>query len=196
MLLRSPNALDEEALVDYYQAVVMDYLRADRKLFLNAEFCIQLGDYLNPDRTKHWYCDALTVDFGEKTIWLVEISFADQLRALRKRLMDWENHWDVIPGRVKELSAAGSVYSDWFVRPWLFVRSDLDKAVRKRLEPFEQGCLRAKVDSLDNVLPWTYASWNRPGVTLKHMKKLKSELASVSPVCSTPAHEWANRLEE
>jgi hypothetical protein len=29
--------------MDYYQGVVLDYLRADRAIFINAECCIQLN---------------------------------------------------------------------------------------------------------------------------------------------------------
>jgi hypothetical protein len=185
-----------EARVDYYQAVVMDYLRADRKLFLNTEFCIQLGDDLNPDKTKHWYCDAVTVDFGEETIWLVEVSFADQLASLRKRLADWESHWKVIPERVKELSGASKLCSEWSVRPWLFVRGNLKEPVRKKLEPFQNGPLNAKIDSLDQVLPWKYASWNRPGLTLKHLEEVKAAIAKTAPIRNRTLHEWGTRLEE
>jgi len=45
--------------MDYYQGVVLDYLRADRAIFINAECCIQLNEAHNPDSSgPHWYCDA------------------------------------------------------------------------------------------------------------------------------------------
>jgi len=30
-----------EKILDYYATVVIDYLRADRAIFVNSEFCIQ-----------------------------------------------------------------------------------------------------------------------------------------------------------
>lgn len=50
--------------MDYYQNVVIDYLRADRALFVNAECCIQVNPASNPDASgPHWYCDAVAADF-------------------------------------------------------------------------------------------------------------------------------------
>jgi glutamate synthase domain-containing protein 2 len=44
-------ALIERRLIpmDYYQSVVVHYLRADRALFVNTECCIQLNQSKNPE---------------------------------------------------------------------------------------------------------------------------------------------------
>jgi hypothetical protein len=50
--------------MNYYESVVVDYLRADRAIFVNTECCIQLNEAVNPDNSgPHWYCDAVAVDF-------------------------------------------------------------------------------------------------------------------------------------
>ncbi len=51
--------------MDYYQNVVVEYLRADRAVFVNTECCIQLDKNRNVDKTKHWYCDAVAADFRQ-----------------------------------------------------------------------------------------------------------------------------------
>jgi hypothetical protein len=79
--------------VDYYEGVVMTYLRADRSLFINTECCIQLNPTNNPDQAgAHWYCDAIVVDFRDKVVFLCEISFANSLDKLVKRLKQWNEN--------------------------------------------------------------------------------------------------------
>jgi hypothetical protein len=51
-----------EAIVDHFESVVVDYLRADRALFVNPQCCIQLNPGSNPDTSgPHWYCDVVAV---------------------------------------------------------------------------------------------------------------------------------------
>jgi hypothetical protein len=84
--------------MDYYEGVVVNYLRADRSVFANTEYCIQLksGKLIN-NRDKDgpvWYCDAVALDFGSKVIFLCEISYATNLGDLTRRLRDWHNNWE------------------------------------------------------------------------------------------------------
>lgn len=63
--------------MDYFQSVVLDYIRADRAVFVNPECCIQLVDKLNPDDLgphSHWHCDAVAVDLRNKKVFLCEIT--------------------------------------------------------------------------------------------------------------------------
>ncbi len=63
--------------MNYYESAAMDYLRADRAIFVNPEFCIQTNKAANPDNSgPHWYCDAVALDFNRKEIFLCEISYA------------------------------------------------------------------------------------------------------------------------
>jgi hypothetical protein len=76
--------------MDYYESVVVHYLRADRALFVNTECCIQLNQSKNPDSSgPHWYCDAVACDFRKSLIFLCEISYGAQLSDLTKRLKEW-----------------------------------------------------------------------------------------------------------
>jgi hypothetical protein len=73
--------------MDFYEGVILDYIRADRALFLNTQTCIQVNPAGNPDRSgPHWYCDAVVVDFRCQSIFLAEVSYSSSLYDLAKRL--------------------------------------------------------------------------------------------------------------
>ena len=66
--------------MDYYESIAVNYLRADRALFVNTECCVQLNQSDNPDGSgPHWYCDAVVCDFRKSGIFLCEISYSAQL---------------------------------------------------------------------------------------------------------------------
>ena len=143
--------------MDYYQNVVVDYLRADRAVFVNTECCIQLIDHPNPDRSGlHWYCDAVAVDFRSKTIFLCEISYSKSLGALIERLTAWNQHW---PELCDALRRDCSIPADLSViRLWLFVPEKSITALVNRLEAMK--AFQPRITSLENVHPWEYSSWN------------------------------------
>ncbi|SUZ36725.1 hypothetical protein [Xanthomonas arboricola] len=59
--------------MDHFEGVVLDYLRADRALFVNSQCCIQLNEGANPDTSgPHWYCDAVGVSFKEQAATCVK----------------------------------------------------------------------------------------------------------------------------
>ena len=96
--LRQGNQLGVGDSVDYYESVVIDYLRADRALFVNTECCIQLNESDNPDNSgPHWYCDAVVCDLRSECVFLVEISYSANLggweNGLIKRLRGWNENW-------------------------------------------------------------------------------------------------------
>ena len=54
--------------MDHFESVVLEYLRADRALFVNSQCCIQLNPGANPDTGgPHWYCDAVAVSLRNWT---------------------------------------------------------------------------------------------------------------------------------
>src|SRR4051812_3721392 len=111
--------------MDYYENVVVHYLRADRSLFINTECCIQLNQG-NPDTSgPHWYCDCVAVDFRNKAIFLCEtsyskkgISYSKKGDGLAGRLRGWHENW---PGVCFALTRDSFLPSGWPVQPWLFV---------------------------------------------------------------------------
>jgi hypothetical protein len=156
--------------VDYYQGVVVEYLRADRSIFVNTECLIQLGDGLNPDKATHWYCDALAVDFRSKTVWLCETSYSKTLAALTKRLAAWNAHWPQIRN---SLLKNCMVPDNFTVRPWLFIQDAAVPTAVKKLAAIGAGAAETRVlpdpriTLLEHVTPWTHCTWNRVGENLK-----------------------------
>jgi hypothetical protein len=75
---QSPRLSKNEVMPqDYYEPVVVNYLRADRAIFVNTECCVQLNQADNPDTSgDHWYCDAVALDLRAKAVFLCEISYA------------------------------------------------------------------------------------------------------------------------
>lgn len=149
--------------MNYYESVVVDYLRADRALFLNTEFCIQINAGLNPDTSgPHWYCDVVACDWVRHTIFLCEISYAHSLSGLKDRLIGWNVHWTDIR---KALGRDGHLPDDWPVRPWIFVPEHLVERITDILNKIEssEGGLKfhPRITTLEMVQPWLYRSWDR-----------------------------------
>lgn len=151
--------------MDYYQGVVIEYLRANRSTFVNTECCIQLKDAPNPDGSgPHWYCDAVAVDFEERAVYLCEVSFSKSLQALLDRLTSWSEHW---PALKASLVRDCRVPAEWTVRPWMFVPA---AALENAIPKIQAACTGSqdgsrmpfpRVTTLEAVVPWAYCSWNR-----------------------------------
>ncbi|MGL4973967.1 MAG: hypothetical protein ACRC56_01635 [Bosea sp. (in: a-proteobacteria)] len=150
--------------MDFFQQVVIDYLRADRGIFLNAEFCLQINAADNPDKSgPHWYVDVVAVDFSKETFFLCEVTYSKSLDALHSRLIGWNAEWD----RISIALQRDASLPDWPIRPWLFVP---ESAVKRLLSNFDKlaasGIPRLPVPLITNleaVMPWQYRSWNRVG---------------------------------
>lgn len=150
--------------MNFYENVVVDYLRADRSLFINTQCCIQLNAADNPDTSgPHWYCDAVAADFQNRTIFLCEISYGAQLSDLTKRLRAWHEDW----ARVRSaLTRDNHLPMDWPVRPWIFIPEAAISILLKRLGQIASSgplLFDPRVTPLEMVQPWRYRSWNRIG---------------------------------
>jgi hypothetical protein len=148
--------------MNYYESVVIDYLRADRALFVNTECCLQVNQADNPDKSgPHWYCDAVAADFRSKTVFLCEISYGSQLSDLTKRLKGWHENWK---GVCRALVRDSFLPEPWPVRPWLFIPEKLVPLLLKRLAQIQTGRLSTfdpRITPLEMVQPWLYRSFNR-----------------------------------
>jgi hypothetical protein len=164
--------------MDYYQGVVIEYLTADRAVFVNAECCIQLNEADNPDTSgPHWYSDAVACDFRDHTIFLCEITFSTTLGALTKRLSGWHGHWD---GVKTSLLRDSHLPRDWTVRPWLFVPEQSVPLLLKRLDAIaESGSRRfiPRITPLEMTQPWRFRSWSRIG-ELEKPSSIPAEMAA------------------
>ncbi len=151
--------------MDYYQGVVVEYLRADRSVFVNTECCIQL----NPGDASgiHWYCDAVAADFRHKTFYLCEVSYAKSPGALLRRLASWNDHWPQIKAA---LARDSSLPEDWSVRPWVFAPEACIPKIVDSINRIGKGNGKTRqmpdplITTLEMAAPWVYKrTWDRHG---------------------------------
>lgn len=150
--------------MDYFQGVVTEYLRADRAMFVNTECLLQLdpGDALAKGR--HWYCDALAVNFRESTLYLCEVSYSTTLQSLLRRLAGWRSNW---PELRAALYRDCGVPIEWHASPWVFIPSKCHPLLTQRLNAIpaaESGTAampRPRITLLESVTPWSYKTWDR-----------------------------------
>lgn len=154
-----------ESIMDYYQCVVVEYLRANRSTFVNTECCIQINPSENPDLSgPHWYCDALTINLQKKQAYLCEITYSKTLAALSSRLKGWNQSWPLL--RIALLRDCG-IPLEWSARPWIFIpkhlEENLNQALKKIYGKNEVAELMPapKISWLEDIVPWKYKSWNR-----------------------------------
>ena len=148
--------------MDYYQGVVVDYLRADRAVFVNTECCIQLNAGPGPDKGgTYWYCDAVAIDFRNHEIFLCETSYAEKLGALIERLRKWSASWE---GVCTALVRDCKVPENWPIRPWLFVPQRSVESLAECLQQLKSAdgsaIFRPRITSLESVQPWKFHDWN------------------------------------
>lgn len=157
--------------MDHFESVVLEYLRADRALFINSQCCIQLNAGQNPDTSgAHWYCDAVALSLKAQTAYLCEITYADPPNSLFKRLTGWNKDWPLLR---LALERDSGVPQSWSLTPWIFVPQTLAPRVDAFLATLSSGEMpRPRVTHLEDVMPWRYRSWDRltehvaPGVAL------------------------------
>lgn len=154
--------------MDYYEGVMVHYLRSDRAIFVNTECCIQLNQGSNPDTSgPHWYCDAVAADLRNKTVFLCEISYSEGLPSLTKRLREWHGSWEHVCAALRRDSF---LEKSWPIRPWLFVPERLAPLLLRRLDEIrgdEPLRFLPRITPLEMIQPWYFQSWNRIGEKAK-----------------------------
>ena len=150
--------------MDYFQGVVTEYLRANRSVFVNTECLIQLDEGDKQFKDRHWYCDAMAVNFKESTIYLCEITFSGTMQSLITRLQAWQANWDELVRAVLRDSGAPT---HWKVQPWVFIPNKHHKLFTEKLarvKPVnntEAKMPQPRITHLESVLPWEYRTWDR-----------------------------------
>ncbi|MGH8320973.1 MAG: hypothetical protein ACRESI_03355 [Gammaproteobacteria bacterium] len=150
--------------MDYFQGVVTEYLRADRAVFVNTECLIQLEPGDVPAKGKHWYCDAVAVNFRESIVYLCEVTYSTTMQSLITRLQGWETHWASL---CAALARDCAIPTSWVIQPWLFIPQEHHPTLNKKLSAIVKSGLATnhmpnpKVTYLESVTPWKYRTWDR-----------------------------------
>jgi hypothetical protein len=141
--------------VDYFQAVVTEYVRANRSLFVNPEYFLPLDPGVKqPTKGRSWYVDLVAVSFKAKTVFLCEITYAQTPASLTERLASWRPMWTAI---VEAIKRDTRVPIDWHVRPWLFLpESKIEKFLGK-MGTFPAVPL---ITPLEMTMPWKYSNFD------------------------------------
>jgi len=148
--------------MDFFQGVVVEYLRADRGIFVNPELLIQLDEGDSLGKGRHWYCDAAAASFKEKTLFLCEISYSQTMTTLVKRLQSWADNWSEI--KVALVRNSG-IPSDWELQPWVFIPKECRETFDRKIMRFAFGTgqmPQPRITYLESVVPWNYRrTWDR-----------------------------------
>lgn len=150
--------------MDYFQGVVTEYLRASRSVFVNTECLINLDEGDKQHKGRHWYCDAVAVNFKNTTVYLCEVTYSTTMHSLLMRLNRWEANW-------KELTQAvfrdSGVPNTWSVRPWVFIPQLHHDTFTKKRTLAQQGIEKTvqmpspRITYLESIVPWKYQTWDR-----------------------------------
>lgn len=150
--------------MDFFQGVVMDYLRANRACFVNSEYLIQLDPGRVYLKNRHWYCDAVVIDHQKREVRLVEITYNATLQTVVNRLKAWGMNWPLVQAAIRRDS---SLQGDWSFCPQVFVPDSLVPLFERKLatllpswETLDGAMPGPDVVRLEEVLPWKYRSWD------------------------------------
>jgi hypothetical protein len=138
--------------MDYYEGVVMEYLRAEPNVFVNTQCNLQLV----PGAENYWTCDLIAVDLRQKAAFLCEVTYSESMGALLKKLRAWHSQWPAVRNAVTRDCA---IPENWDIRPWLFVREDRRAFLDTKLAEIaaSPGSMpEPLVTTLDMVVPWRY----------------------------------------
>lgn len=150
--------------MDYFQGVITEYLRANRSVFINTECLIQLDEGDKPLKDRHWYCDAMAVNFKESAVYLCEISYSGTMHSLVTRLHAWRLNWQELALAVRR---DAGVPANWAVCPWVFIPRKHHDLFTRKLGQLKSSPERTeqmptpRVTYLESALPWEYRTWDR-----------------------------------
>ena len=151
--------------MNYFQDVMVEFLRAERTVFVNTECLIQLDLGDKPPKGRHWYCDAVAINFEKKTAYLCEITYSSTLQSLLTRLAAWETNWQLLCDSVKRDC---SVPLDWKIQPWVFVPQKCKSLLEKKLPMIKSAdgqkyMPTPKIEVIEEIMPWLYRTWDKKG---------------------------------
>jgi hypothetical protein len=155
------SATPQGDLVDPCEHDVIAYLKADRAVFVNSQFLLQL-DEGTEQKKRHLWIDALAVDLRNKEVLLCEVSIARNPAALLKRIgmlcVDWSAYRQA-------LWRDASIPVEWSARFRAFVpRERVTELLATLRTMLTAPCpLTIDIVPLEEIAPWKYCYWKRSG---------------------------------
>ena len=147
--------------MDYFQGVVTEYLRANRAVFVNTEYLLQLDPGEQYAKNRHWYCDVVAINHETKTVQLCEVSYSKTLYSLVERLRAWSTHWAEVVAAIKRDSF---LEDQWKVEPRVFIPQGKEELLLQKIKSFPASSGKPMpmpvTTTLEGILPWKYRSWN------------------------------------
>jgi hypothetical protein len=148
--------------LDFYQGIVVEFLRANRATFINTEYLIDIDTDKKFQKGRHWYCDAVAVNFADRAVYLCEITYSKTLSALMTRLTAWAKCWQDICSTIQRTSV---IDETWSCRPWVFIPADSSDLFKQKFALIEMSVENPmpfpRIETLEAVAPWNYCSWDR-----------------------------------
>src|SRR5450631_217529 len=148
--------------MDHSKAVVIDYLRSDKAMFINPECCVQFDHGGEPKMLgQPCSCDAVAIDLRHGAVYLCDTAFGPRLHSLLKKLTLWRMYWEPILGALRRDCM---LPANWRVYVWLFVPRNSIEAFDAELEKLRQTIgsnFKVKITALEDVRPWRSSSWKR-----------------------------------
>ncbi len=148
--------------MDHYKTVVMDYLLADKAMFVDTECRIRLDAGGSSEKpAQHCSCDAVAIDLRHGAVYFCETAFEHKLPSLLKKLSDWTENWDSVQTALRRDCM---VPANWRVHVWVFVPEDSIEMLDGKLEHLRQSIgskFKVKITALEDVQPWRSSTWER-----------------------------------
>lgn len=148
--------------MEHYKSVVLDFLQADRALFVNSAFCTHLGTPEDPEKQgQRWSCDAIAIDLRHGAVYVCQTVCEDRLQPLIRRLSTWTRNWELIKTALRRDS---KVPAKWRVHVWLFAPKALIELLDEELEHLRNTIgskFKVKITALEDVQPWRASNWER-----------------------------------
>lgn len=148
--------------MDHYKTVVVDFLQADRAVFVNTKCRLPLGRPVGTDHpARICSCDAVVVDLRHGAVFLCEAAIGQKCAALIKKLAYWTSSWDSLESALRREC---KVPKNWRIHVWLFVPQGSIELLDEKLEHLRQTVgskFKVKITSLEDVQPWRATDWVR-----------------------------------
>lgn len=135
--------------MDRYEEAVLDYITGDRNRFISPQFHV-------PYEMKQGgsYPDFLVIDYGKKTIYVVEVTSSSNISALISRVEQRESRW--LEPIKRHLSGINKEFESWPYRVTIFVREENLELANKKMMSYKNVSVRT-IESASFPYKW---QWN------------------------------------